>query len=111
MRKRKTSYGDRSDWYAAPQTKLNAERRRQGVSQADLAQVTGISQRTLSRLENGELTNPPLRYIVNCALALGVPWQELIEPEWEQWDPGLRGAKSEPLPEARAAPSELVHRI
>lgn len=111
MRQRKTSYGGRDDWFAAPQTRLNAVRRSQGVSQAELARVTGISQRTLSRLENGELTNPPLRYIVNCALALDVPWQELIEPEWEQWEPELRGAHAAPLPEARAQPSELVHRI
>lgn len=102
MRKRVTSFGGRDDWLAAPQTRLNYIRRSQGVSQNELSAVTGISQRTLSRLENGELTNPPLRYLVNCAKALGVPWQELIEPAWEEWEPCLR-KNQEPLPERRAS--------
>ena len=46
----------REGWLAAPKTQLNYIRREQGVSQADLAAVTGISVRNLSRLENGEMT-------------------------------------------------------
>lgn len=111
LSKRVTSFGGRDEWLAAPQTRLNAVRRSQGVAQLDLARLTGISQRTLSRLENGELTNPPLRYIVNCAKALGVPWQELVEPAWEEWEPCLGGKDSPPLPERRAKPNPGVHPI
>jgi transcriptional regulator with XRE-family HTH domain len=111
LRKRVTSYGGRDDWLAAPQTRLNAARRKRQVSQYELSQVTGISERTLSRLENGEITNPPLRYLVNCAKALGMDWHELIEPEWEQWEPRLRGEKFPPLPERRAESDPDVHRI
>jgi transcriptional regulator with XRE-family HTH domain len=81
-----------------------------GVSQADLAEVTGISQRNLSRLENGEMTNPPLRYLVNCALALGLDdWRVLVEPEWEQWAPDLGRDKTRA--ERRAKPDPSVHRL
>jgi transcriptional regulator with XRE-family HTH domain len=69
-----------------PRTRLNRERRLRSVSQSALSQATGISERTLQRLENGEIENPPLRYLVNCAKALGIEdWRELVEPEWEQW--------------------------
>jgi len=102
----------REGWLAAPKTQLNFIRRGQGVSQADLAAITGISVRNLSRLENGEMSNPPLRYIVNCARALGVPWQQLVEAEWEEWEPNLRRrADLPPLPERRAEPDEDVHRL
>jgi transcriptional regulator with XRE-family HTH domain len=102
----------REGWLAAPKTQLNFIRREQGVSQAHLAAITGISVRNLSRLENGEMTNPPLRYVVNCALALGVPWQQLVEPEWEEWEPNLqRRADEPPLPERRAEPNKDVHRL
>jgi transcriptional regulator with XRE-family HTH domain len=111
LRKRVTSYGGREDWLAAPQTRLNAVRRAKGISQRELGKVTGISQRTLSRLENGDVTNPPLRYLVNCAKALGVSWQELVEPEWEEWEPRLRGEKFPPLPERRAEADPFVRRI
>jgi transcriptional regulator with XRE-family HTH domain len=69
-----------------PRTRLNRERRLRSVSQSALSQATGISERTLQRLENGEIDNPPLRYLVNCALALGIAdWRQLVEPEWERW--------------------------
>lgn len=94
---------EREGWLAAPKTQLNYIRRLQGVAQDELAEVTGISERNLSRLENGTMTNPPVRYLVNCALALGLDdWRVLIEPEWEQWEPALR--KHEPRSQRRAAP-------
>jgi transcriptional regulator with XRE-family HTH domain len=69
-----------------PKTRLNRERRVRSVSQSALARATGISERTLQRLEGGEIENPPLRYLVNCAKALGMEdWRDLVEPEWEQW--------------------------
>lgn len=101
---------ERDGWLAAPKTQLNYIRRSQGVSQAHLAEVTGISERNLSRLENGEMSNPPLRYLVNCALALGLDdWRVLVEPAWETWAPDLRADKSRP--ERRAEPDPNVPRI
>lgn len=98
---------EREGWLAAPKTRLNHERRLQRVSQAGLAELTGISERNLSRLENGEMTNPPLRYLVNCALALGLEdWRELVEPAWEQWEPDLR--KDKTRPQRRAEPDPNV---
>jgi transcriptional regulator with XRE-family HTH domain len=98
----------REGWLAGPKTQLNYIRREQRVSQSDLAAITGISVRNISRLENGKMTNPPLRYLVNCAKALGVDWQVLVEPEWEQWEPELHPGKMPPLPERRAQPSANV---
>jgi transcriptional regulator with XRE-family HTH domain len=69
----------------SPKTWLNRIRRERAVMQSELASKTGISDRTLPRLENGEIGNPPLRYLVNCALVLGVDWHELVEDEWETW--------------------------
>ena len=53
----------------------------------ELAEASGISIATLRRLERGAITNPPLRYLANCALVLGCPLEELIEEEWRQWLP------------------------
>jgi transcriptional regulator with XRE-family HTH domain len=77
-----------------PRTRLNRERRLRSVSQSSLSKATGISERTLQRLENGEIENPPLRYLVNCAKALGIDdWRELVDPEWERWLPLPGGPK------------------
>lgn len=68
-----------------PATWLNRYRREAEVDQRELATVTGISQRTLQRLESGETSNPPLRYLVSCALALGLEdWHDLLEDEWTE---------------------------
>jgi transcriptional regulator with XRE-family HTH domain len=75
-----------SDLDPPPKTWLNRRRRERAVSQNELSTTTGISARTLSRLENGEVANPPLRYLVNCAKALGIDdWRDLVEDEWEEW--------------------------
>lgn len=57
------------------------------MSQMELAQATGISIATLRRLERGAMANPPLRYLTNCAIVLGVEVAELIEDEWLDWLP------------------------
>jgi transcriptional regulator with XRE-family HTH domain len=68
-----------------PETKLRTLRRARGILQRDLAKMTGVNQRTLQRLEFGEMDNPPLRYLVNCAIALGVELEEVLEDEWLEW--------------------------
>ena len=68
--------------------RLAAWREKRGVTQQELSVVTGISTSTIRRLENPagvERANPPLRYLQNCALALGCKLNDLIEPEWQEW--------------------------
>lgn len=66
-------------------TKLALWRERRGVTQEELARATGLSTSVYWRLENGRYDNPPLRYLMNCALALGCELTDLIEDEWRQW--------------------------
>jgi transcriptional regulator with XRE-family HTH domain len=60
------------------------------MSQMELAEATGISVATLRRLERGARANPPLRYLSNCAIVLGVDVDELIEDSWRKWLPIAR---------------------
>jgi transcriptional regulator with XRE-family HTH domain len=72
-----------SDLSPPPETWLARYRREAAVDQAELARATGISERTLQRLERGDNTNPPIRYLVSCAAALGLDdWHLLLEDEW-----------------------------
>lgn len=58
---------------------------RRGVTQEELAEAIGISIATYRRLERGKIDNPPLRYLVNSAIALGVELADLIENDWNRW--------------------------
>jgi len=64
------------------------------MTQAELAEVTGISLSSLKRLELGEIDNPPLRWLVNIGHAFGLAdVNELFEDEWWEWKelkPGVR---------------------
>ncbi len=62
------------------QMKLRAVRERLFVTQAELAQRTGIAEATLSRLENG-IQRPRISTVRKIAEALGVAPDELID--WE----------------------------
>lgn len=68
-----------------PRTKLAARRRQIGLSQRRLSELTGISVRTIQRLELGEVDNPPLRYLVNLAMALDIELEAILEDEWLKW--------------------------
>lgn len=57
--------------------RLRALRRRREVTLAELAEVTGISESTLSRLESGE-RQPTLKLLLPLARAHGVPLDELV---------------------------------
>ncbi|MGA2469273.1 MAG: helix-turn-helix transcriptional regulator [Solirubrobacteraceae bacterium] len=70
---------------ATAQTKLAQARVRRGVTQEEMADATGISTATYWRLEHGRLSDPSIRLLANCALALGVEVEELIEDEWREW--------------------------
>jgi transcriptional regulator with XRE-family HTH domain len=66
------------------ETRLAAWRVRRGITQAELAAATGLSLATYRRLERG-MANPPVRYLANCALALGCPLEDLLEDEHRTW--------------------------
>jgi DNA-binding XRE family transcriptional regulator len=61
------------------------------MTQAELARRTGISRATIQRLERGEIEQPSVRMLANCAmvlgaqLATGVRLEDLIEDEWREW--------------------------
>jgi transcriptional regulator with XRE-family HTH domain len=74
-------------------TRLAQVRFWRGATQEELAKAVGTSLNTVRRLEAGQVSNPPLRVLVNCALALGVELVDVAEPEWMEWwpRPGLDG--------------------
>jgi transcriptional regulator with XRE-family HTH domain len=66
-----------------PKTWLNRYRREADISQSALADAMTISERNLSRLENGKVKNPRIRYLTSAAKALGLDdWLLLLEDEW-----------------------------
>ena len=66
-------------------TRLREVRLRMGYTQPAMAKRANLPLRTYQRLEAGELRNPPIRHVVNCALALGLRIQDVAEPEWIRW--------------------------
>jgi transcriptional regulator with XRE-family HTH domain len=78
-------------------TALREARETIGVRQEEMAERTGIPLRTYQRLESGGLANPPIRYLVNCALTLTLELAEVCEPEWLAWLPTEHAAQPTPL--------------
>lgn len=68
-------------------TKLAALRVERGISQKELARAAGVSERTVQRIESGEHHNPPIRHLVNIAIALNVSLTAVLEDEWTEWLP------------------------
>ena len=66
-----------TDVLAAVGPRLRALRKQQGITLADLAETTGISESTLSRLEGGG-RRPNLELLLPLARAYGVPLDELV---------------------------------
>lgn len=89
----------RHDPGTTPETKLAHVRMSRGVTQEELARAVGISVPTYRRLERGETGNPKLRHLVNCALALGVELDDVLEDEWLEWLPLHKTAASPPEPD------------
>jgi transcriptional regulator with XRE-family HTH domain len=69
------------------ETKLADRRLRAGLTQEEMAALTGISLAHYRRLERGQITNPPLRFLVNCALVLRVDLFDVIDDQWLEWMP------------------------
>lgn len=63
---------------------------------------TGTRRRDLHlqarEIESGKEQNPPLPILNNCALALGVELDAVIEPEWRTWWNRYGGQSSPPDP-------------
>lgn len=68
-----------------PRTKLARLRMEGGATQREMWEAVGVSRATYLRLEHGKTINPPLRLLVNCAIALGCQLDELIEDPWREW--------------------------
>ena len=75
----------RGEAVARADTKLAELRAASGHTQDEMARAVGLSIATYRRLEQGKNANPPLRYLANCAIALGVKVEDLIEPDWREW--------------------------
>lgn len=69
--------------------RLRAVRERKGGTLAELAEVSGVSASTLSRLESGG-RKPTLELLLRLARAHGVPMEELIRGPVTE-DPRVRG--------------------
>jgi transcriptional regulator with XRE-family HTH domain len=67
------------------QSKLAQIRRWRGITQEELAAVTGVPVTTIYKLEAGKIANPRVRHLRNLALALDVPFERLLENEWMEW--------------------------
>lgn len=80
-------------------SRLGDARFRLGVTQADLAKAVGVSLKTIERLEAGKLRDPGVRLLNNCAMALGLKLEQLIEPRYREWnvfDPKNAAAPPDP---------------
>lgn len=66
-------------------TPLAAWRVKRGMTQRELYQAAGLSRSVYNKLERGDYPDPPLRWLSNCAIVLGVDLAELIQPEWREW--------------------------
>jgi transcriptional regulator with XRE-family HTH domain len=92
------SRGDASsgtDLSPPPPTWLARYRREAELAQWEVSSATGISIRTLQRLESGEFDNPPVRYLIRCAVALELDdWHLLLEDKWAKPLPGVRPVRT-----------------
>ena len=73
--------------------KIRHIRTRLGLSQLDLAEITGVSQATVSRWDSGELQPrlEDLTRIREFALTNGLDWRDamLFEPVTQQTEPTI----------------------
>lgn len=58
-----------------------------GMKRESVAAAAGLSVSTYRRLEIGETTNPPIRYLVNLAMVFDCTVAEIIEDEHVTWLP------------------------
>lgn len=81
-----------------PTTRLRRARLDRGLSQKELAELTGIPLRSLERLDRGEADDFSYRSVVNLCVALRCKASEIIEPDWFQWKDDLTPRRRTPVP-------------
>ncbi|HLX32625.1 MAG TPA: helix-turn-helix transcriptional regulator [Gaiellaceae bacterium] len=77
-------------------TRLAYARLAAGLTQQEIAKMTGISIASYGRLERGLIHNPPLGWLANVAIVLNHNLEDFIEDEMREWQPlnGIKGAPS-----------------
>lgn len=60
-------------------------RERRGLTQAEVADAVGISERHYRRIEQGRVFDPGIRVLHNCALVLGCTLYEMLPAEFLGW--------------------------
>jgi transcriptional regulator with XRE-family HTH domain len=78
-----------------------------GVTQRELADAVGVSHKTLRRLESGQMEDPSLALLTNCALALKVRVEQITEPSWSEWKPLRADRTAPPDPDTFFKPGRL----
>jgi transcriptional regulator with XRE-family HTH domain len=60
------------------------QRTAKGLTQAELAEASGVPERTIRRIETGENEKPQSETVRKLAKALGVRYAALLGREWEE---------------------------
>ena len=62
---------------------LKQKREEKGLSQPELARLSGVSQQSISQIENGSNRNPGILTMIGLAIALECELRDLYKPEAE----------------------------
>lgn len=60
---------------------LRQEREKKGISQTELARLSGVKQQTISLIENGDSKNPGIETLHGLAVALDCDLRDLYVPD------------------------------
>lgn len=60
---------------------LEQERKKKGLSQPELARLSGVTQQNISKIESGERKNPGIETLNALAVALGCDLRDLYVPD------------------------------
>lgn len=87
-------------------------RLKKGLSQEDMARLTGIPIRTYLRIERREVKNPGIRYLANIARVLGIDpiygcLGEVVDLDLLEWQVFTKDGPTEP-PEVEANHERFV---
>lgn len=61
--------------------RLKQERERKGISQTELARLSGVKQQSISMIEQGKQKNPGIETLNALAVALGCDLRDLYVPD------------------------------
>src|SRR5690242_2491193 len=92
-------------------SKLAHWRLRRGVTQSDLARAIGIDAKVYRSIEQRARV-PRLDVLMNCAIALRVALEDIVEDEWRGWQTLDQRAATPPDPdELWAADADRGHMV